>query len=146
MNLTNYKIFLAIFTVFFTLYFNLIQTQDKLKVLYEWKQLEFDYETLEEREKDINDGSFNAGYILPIGIDVSEKDIFISVPRYDENGIPVTFGTITNKTFDENPIIKPYPSWDWHRMPEKCQENRLVSVYRSQVLNENLVVLIIFIF
>lgn len=61
-----------------------------------------------------------------------ESQIFLTIPKF-QPGIPVTLGTVSNKKREGNPIIKPYPSWEWFRNPEACKQDRLLSVFRVQV-------------
>lgn len=120
------------------LYINSIDGRGRnLSIIFEWEQLDFDYDSNDQRQSDIDDGTFNISHISPLGLDVTDKYIFISVPRYYQKGVPASFGIVTNNTRDGNPLIRPYPSWDWHTEPESCKEHRLVSVYRSQVLTED---------
>jgi hypothetical protein len=58
--------------------------------------------------------------------------VFVTMPRFQE-GIPVTLGVVTDKKLNNNPIISPYPSWEWHKNPGSCGRNRIVSVYRVLV-------------
>lgn len=41
-----------------------------LKLIYQWNVLDFDYATVGERQRDINDGVFNEDVIGPIDMDV----------------------------------------------------------------------------
>lgn len=41
-----------------------------LKLIYQWKVLDFDYATAGERQRDINDGVFQPNEIAPIDMDV----------------------------------------------------------------------------
>jgi hypothetical protein len=50
---------------------------------------------------------------LPLGLEVWKEKIFISLPRW-KKGIPATLTTISMKSFDKSPKLKPYPSWSWH--------------------------------
>lgn len=65
-------------------------------------------------------------------LDNGNNRIFVSVPRF-QTGIPSTFNTVSNREYNKNPILKPYPSWEWHRNSETCHSNRLVSVFRVEV-------------
>jgi len=57
--------------------------------------------------------------------------VFITIPRI-QNGIPVTLGYVTNDVSPEgNPIIAPYPNWEWNRIGH-CEA--ITSVFRVQVI------------
>lgn len=58
--------------------------------------------------------------------------VFVTMPRF-QPGNPVTLGYVTKETINGNPVIAPYPDMSWHRDPESCKSNRLVSVYRVQI-------------
>lgn len=58
---------------------------------------------------------------------------FVTIPRF-QAGIPVTLGSVLSTSTGKN-IIQPFPSWKWHRDPEHCRRDRLVSVYRIKIDN-----------
>lgn len=134
------------YQLFFVIIFASIQRYQlnpskKLEFLqvYQWSQLEFDYANDKERQKDIREGIFKPGIPAPIDVDVfydhspkRHNRVFITIPRF-QDGIPVTLGLVLDKKLNNNNIIKPYPSWDWHRDPTECKKNRLISVFRIQV-------------
>lgn len=60
------------------------------------------------------------------------NQVFVTIPKFVE-GIPATLGTVTNRSYEGNPLIKPYPNWQWHRNPEGCRTDRIVSVFRVKV-------------
>ncbi|XP_060521672.1 major royal jelly protein 2-like [Cylas formicarius] len=104
-----------------------------LKLAYQWTLIDYDYPSEEARQKDIDKQLFQPDEVEPFDLDVyykgSERKIFVTTSRYCPH-IPATLSTVTNKTRNGNRVIKPYPSWEWHRDPEKCRRNSLVSVYR----------------
>lgn len=109
-----------------------------MRTLYQWTQLEFDYPNEDARQSAIKSGEFNNGQIFPVDIDVYKNPklfysnkYFITTPRFFK-GVPVTLGVVTNKRFNNNPIITPYPSWEWQNFTG-CNPNRLVSVFRTAV-------------
>nr|ATB56353.1 yellow-d2 [Leptinotarsa decemlineata] len=109
-----------------------------LKVLYQWSQLEFDYLSEYERKTDIDTGNFIPGQIAPIDTDVhypndnSATRVFITIPRL-QAGVPASLGTVSNENRNGNPIVTPYPSWEWHTNPKRCKANRLISVFRVMI-------------
>lgn len=65
--------------------------------------------------------------------------VFISIPRF-QNGVPVTLGYVTDNISPEgNPIIAPYPNWEWNRLGQ-C--DAITSVFRMQVTIKNFVFVI----
>ncbi|KYN07653.1 PREDICTED: protein yellow-like [Cyphomyrmex costatus] len=108
---------------------------EKLKGIYSWKALEFAFPNVHTRENAIREGSFIPGAPVPIDVDFYHKAkhgsvVFITIPRI-QNGVPVTLGYVTNDVSPEgNPIIAPYPSWEWNRLGH-C--DAITSAFRMQV-------------
>ncbi|CAG9832583.1 unnamed protein product [Diabrotica balteata] len=115
-------------------------SKQEFTTVYEWKHLEFDYSSVYEREREIQSGNFAPAKLVPIDVDVyyarhfRDNKIFITIPR-NKPGTPASLGTISGKKINENPVISPYPNWDWHINPESCKEFRIVSVFRVMTLN-----------
>ncbi|KAK4874683.1 hypothetical protein RN001_014043 [Aquatica leii] len=113
------------------------RAQDPLTTLYQWGNLEYDYPNESERQHAIDSGEFVPENGAPIDVDMyysagNHHKVFVSIPRF-QNGIPATFGTITNRVHNGNPIIAPFPAWSWHRNSEACARDRLVSVFRFKI-------------
>ncbi|XP_030751653.1 major royal jelly protein 3-like isoform X2 [Sitophilus oryzae] len=115
------------------------QSQKNPRIVFQWNQLEFDYASEAERSADIAAGLFTPATIGPIDVDVyysrrapNLNHVFISIPRFVA-GIPATFGIVTNRNYSGNPLIRPYPDWSWHKNPEQCKRNRIVSVFRVRI-------------
>ncbi|KAK9680926.1 Major royal jelly protein [Popillia japonica] len=111
-------------------------TSSKFRTEYEWKLLDFDYENPSDRENDIKRKIFIPGKPAPVDVDVhynlQGKRVFVTIPRFLP-GVPATLGTVTTSKVTEQPVIKPYPSWKWHRYPEHCRKDRIISVYRIKI-------------
>lgn len=108
---------------------------NQLLKVHAWNHLEFDYANGEDRQKDIDAGLFVLNVPAPIDVDVyyssdNNVKIFVAMPRFAK-GIPITFGTVTKRKFDGNPVITPYPNWSWNRNLQKpCNAERMISVFR----------------
>ncbi len=57
--------------------------------------------------------------------------VFITIPKFFENGVPVSLGTVTNTTEPGGPLLRPYPNWSWHN--KSCMCDDIVNVYRIHV-------------
>lgn len=107
----------------------------KMKLIYTWKSCEFAFPNERAREIAIKQGSFIPGAPVPIDVDVfyggkQGSVVFVTVPRFQE-GVPVTLGYVTDDVTSEgNPIITPYPSWEWNKEGD-C--NGLTSVFRISI-------------
>ncbi|KAL0104718.1 hypothetical protein PUN28_016387 [Cardiocondyla obscurior] len=108
---------------------------DKMKTIYSWKALEFAFSNEQHRHNAIQQGEFIPGAPLPIDVDFYYKakqgsTVFMTIPRI-QKGVPVTLGYVTNNVSPEgNPIIAPYPSWEWNKLGN-C--NGITSAFRVQV-------------
>ncbi|XP_012284346.1 protein yellow [Orussus abietinus] len=108
--------------------------REKLRGVYSWKILEFDFPSERARDAAIRQERFIPGAPVPIDVDVyyngkQKGSVFVTIPRF-QKGVPVTLGYVTDKTRDGNPVIAPYPDWDWHGL-RNC--DGITSVYRIQV-------------
>jgi hypothetical protein len=131
----------------------------QLKLVNEWKSVDFNFPTERHRQEAITNRVFIPGNAVPIDVDVQykgllidfdgnskieltlrlftalgfESRIFITFPRFRE-GIPITLGTRSNKkASDSSDLIDPYPDYTWHENPTQDCKNKLVSVFRIAV-------------
>lgn len=103
-------------------------------VVYEWRQLDFQYPSLTQRQQAIISGDFVPANNLPLGIDRWRDRLFVTTPRW-KNGVPVSLSTLPLPPRELSPPLRPYPSWDWHADPEAPIPDctRLMSVYRLHI-------------
>ncbi|KAK5640787.1 hypothetical protein RI129_009334 [Pyrocoelia pectoralis] len=111
--------------------------KDRVDSVYKWVNLEYDYPTARARQSAIDNGTFIPGSPRLTDVDVYYNEnrariVFVTSPRLVP-GVPVTLGTVTNRLYNGEQIIAPFPSWDWHTNWESCPENRMVSVFRIQI-------------
>lgn len=107
-----------------------------LKLVSEWKALEFAFPSPQIREAAIANGQYIAGNAVPIDVDVDYRDgspsrIFVSIPRF-VTGIPVTFGIVTSGMAAGGPIIQAYPDYSWHNSHGRNCDG-ITSVFRVAV-------------
>lgn len=75
------------------LLFTTCRANNNLQIKYEWKLIDFNYETTEERQEAIQNGTFIPENVIPVGIDVHENRLFLSLPRL-KAGVPASLATI----------------------------------------------------
>lgn len=107
------------------------QNRNPFEVVYEWRQLDFEYPTFLDRQRAILSGEFVPSNNLPLGVDRWRNRLFVTMPRW-KNGVPASLATLPLPAVERSPQMRPYPSWDWHANPEAVQPDcsRLMSVYR----------------
>ncbi|XP_076225609.1 yellow-e3 [Nomia melanderi] len=107
---------------------------NKLRGIYSWKALEFDFPSESAKLAAIESGDYIPGASLPIDVDVySEAEaskVFVTIPRF-QNGVPVTLGYVVDRaSTNPNPLISAYPNWEYNS-GTSCDS--IISVYRVQV-------------
>jgi hypothetical protein len=77
------------------------KANDNLRVAYQWKQIDFEYPNVEERQNAISNGTFVQENVIPVGIEVYKNRLFITLPRI-KNGVPASLAYIdlTGKQFE----------------------------------------------
>lgn len=86
----------------------------QLKIVAEWKTIDFAFPRPDMREKVIQNGNFIQENCVPIDVDVdyqvtSPSRIFVTIPRFT-TGVPITLGYVTGL----RNLIKAYPAFTWH--------------------------------
>lgn len=71
---------------------------DNLRVAFQWKQLDFNFTSEEERQEAINSREFIPENNLPLGLEVYGERLFITVPRW-KSGVAasLTYIRLTGK-------------------------------------------------
>ncbi|XP_023291557.2 protein yellow [Lucilia cuprina] len=100
------------------------------EIVNEWKYLDFEYLTYEQRKRALENKEFIPENNLPLGIDFYENRIFITTPRW-KDGVPASFGYLNYPPVERSPAIKPYPNWEAHGDPYNPDCSKLISVYRT---------------
>lgn len=66
---------------------------NNLQSKYEWKAIDFNYETTAARQEAIDNKVFIPANVIPVGLDVHENRLFLSLPRL-KNGVPASLAYI----------------------------------------------------
>lgn len=55
---------------------------------------------------------------LPLGVEVWGSRVWVTLPSWRE-GVPATLATVAKVGGTQSPLLRPYPSWDYHRLYSK---------------------------
>ncbi|KAH8279585.1 hypothetical protein KR018_003423 [Drosophila ironensis] len=104
------------------------RANDNLRVKYEWREMDFQYPSQDQRWNAIEQGAFKPANVIPFGLEVTGHRLFITLPRW-RPGVPASLGYLDlNDTSTDKPALKPFPSWQAHSLQEA--EPELVSPFR----------------
>lgn len=63
--------------------------KDNLRVAYEWREMDFKYESPDQRWSAIESGAFKPANVIPFGLEVYRQRLFVTLPRW-RNGVPAS--------------------------------------------------------
>ena len=66
---------------------------DNLRVAYQWKQIDFEYPNIDERQAAITNLTFISENVIPVGLEVYKNRLFITLPRW-KKGVPASLAYI----------------------------------------------------
>lgn len=67
--------------------------QQRLRVAYEWRQIDFAYPSAELRAQAIADGSFVPANVIPVGVERAGDRLFVTLPRW-KRGVPASLAYV----------------------------------------------------
>ncbi|XP_055641820.1 protein yellow [Toxorhynchites rutilus septentrionalis] len=107
-----------------------VSGNDNLRVAYQWNQIDFEFPSEAERQEAIRTGVYVPENVIPIGLEVYKKRLFVTLPRW-KSGIPASLAYINiNDTTTKSPKLRPYPSWNAHRQMSAEEAPEIVSPFR----------------
>ena len=114
------------------------QQGHSLKLLSEWKELEYEFPSQQAKQAALRTGEYVRGNGVPIDVDIDyspkgRSRVFVSVPRFS-TGVPITFGTLSGEVEAGGPVIRAYPDYSWHSSHGRNCDG-LTSVFRVAVRN-----------
>lgn len=66
---------------------------DNLRVAYQWNQIDFEFPSEADRAEAIRSGDYVAENVIPVGLEVYKKRLFVTLPRW-KTGIPASLAYI----------------------------------------------------
>lgn len=101
----------------------------KLEPVYEWKYIDYTWNSDADRAAAIKSGDYNNTKPIMIDVDVWRNGkVFATVIRTD--GVPASLTTVSNSSGDGGPLLRPYPDWSWAK---KGDCNGITNVFRVAV-------------
>jgi hypothetical protein len=70
-----------------------VVAHDSLRVAYQWKQIDFEYPSIDERQAAIANETFIQENVIPVGLEVYKNRLFITLPRW-KKGVPASLAYI----------------------------------------------------
>lgn len=70
-----------------------VTANDNLRVVYQWKQIDYEYPNIGERQAAIANGDFIQENVIPVGIEVYRDRLFVTLPRW-KKGVPASLAYI----------------------------------------------------
>ncbi|KYN02117.1 Major royal jelly protein 3 [Cyphomyrmex costatus] len=112
----------------------------KVNVIHQWKYIDYEWESQEQKEDAINSGTYNPYKNFLNGVDrANDGRVFVTVSKYLNTGVPATLATVTNKTGPGGPLLRPYPDWSWHNNSSMC--DGIINVYKLHIRCNHIFVL-----
>lgn len=63
--------------------------KDNLHVAYEWREMDFQYDSPDQRWSAIERGAFKPANVIPFGLEVYRQRLFVTLPRW-RDGVPAS--------------------------------------------------------
>nr|XP_018916210.1 PREDICTED: protein yellow-like [Bemisia tabaci] len=106
--------------------------RNELVEVFSWKTLDFAYPSEQSRQQAIAAGDFIPGNSVPMGVEVWQDKVFISVPRLGK-GVPSSLNYVKMNDMYKAPKLIPYPNWASQNMKSKEPGLKIVSPFRMSV-------------
>ncbi|XP_050424662.1 uncharacterized protein LOC126835860 [Adelges cooleyi] len=114
--------------------FSVRSTNDRLREVFSWKQVDFVFPDQQTRQAAINSREYVQANNMPLGLEVWRDKLFITVPRW-KSGVASTLNYVSLGSSDaqnRSPKLIPYPKYEQNRLAFNSTE-RIVSVFRINV-------------
>ncbi|VVC97244.1 unnamed protein product [Leptidea sinapis] len=99
---------------------------------FAWKQVDYVWETPEQKETAVKDGTFVQATNLPLGLARWKNKLFVTVPRW-KNGVASSLNYV-DVDGAQDQLLKPYPSLKDNLVPDTAKElpsnSSIISVFR----------------
>lgn len=73
---------------------------NNLELKFQWKTIDYEYESAEKRQEAIDSQTFIPDNVIPVGLDIYKDRLFLSLPRL-RHGVPCTLAYINLTEADQ---------------------------------------------
>ncbi|XP_045477226.1 protein yellow [Harmonia axyridis] len=92
-----------------------IQAYADLDVKFQWNLLDFEFPSDNHRKYAVEHKDFIQENNLPLGLEVYENKLFITVPRW-KSGVAASLAYVDITDSNKSPKLRPYPNWPAHNI------------------------------
>lgn len=117
LNSINQGVTAAVLLILAVIPHHAVLSASNLQEKFRWKQVDFEWESAEAKELALRSGAFVPENNLPLGIERWQNKLFVTVPRW-KTGVAASLNYVDLDDTNESPLLKPYPSWENHRLGE----------------------------
>ncbi|XP_029166728.1 protein yellow-like [Nylanderia fulva] len=99
---------------------------EPFQVIFEWKSLDFEWPSEEERTAALVQGDYIAANNILTTVKFWRGKMYLTIPRW-KDGVPVTLGVTSAKPVNgmTAPKLEPFPNWDMQKLGD-CSAFQLV--------------------
>ncbi|XP_046141658.1 major royal jelly protein 1-like isoform X1 [Osmia bicornis bicornis] len=105
-----------------------VSKKEAMKVIKEWKYIDYKYDNEEQKQSAINSGEYNYKNCFPVDVDRWNDKTFVTVIR--DEGVPSSLNIVSKEVGKGGPLLTPYPDWSW-ASTSSC--NNIINVYRIAI-------------
>ncbi|XP_014260013.1 protein yellow [Cimex lectularius] len=103
-------------------------SSEKMKEVFKWKQVDYAFPNEAARNMSVTMQEFKQRHNLPLGIEIWNDKVFVTVPRW-RSGVPSSLNYVKLNS-GESPLLVPYPDWETNNITSKPHEEKIVSTFR----------------
>ena len=116
------SIYVLLFTTSICVPLTTGQNYGDTETVYKWVTLDYDWPSIEAREKALLDKKFIPANNIIAGVKWYKDEVYVTTPRW-RPGVPATLNKVILK--DEKPLLQPFPSWEMNAIDD-CEQLQLI--------------------
>merc|ERR1719178_473994 len=89
----------------------LIAASCNAEVLYEWREIDYEWPSTNHRATAISNGDYVPERIRIGAVKEWDETVYVLTPRSPAGGVPATISAVV-PTDQGSPVLRPFPSWE----------------------------------